>query len=78
MAPAAPSPTDYSSWSVGDLEAEQARLAAHRTVVREAQVAVGAELEIRAALERLSEPARRIVRVRLEGAVRPEGATSHA
>ena len=62
-----------SLWTTVELEAEAVRLGLERTQVRLAQVAVSSELEIRRALETLSPEARRIVQIRLEGGIAPEG-----
>lgn len=49
-------------------------LAKQRSEVREEQVAVQAEIDLRAALAAMPGEARRVVELRLGGGVRPEGA----
>lgn len=64
---------NISSLSDERLSALADELAAERTRIREAQVEVQAELDIRAAVNAMPANARRIVKLRLEGGVAPSG-----
>jgi hypothetical protein len=78
MAPApAPATVDYSTWSDEDLTARADVLAAERTRVRLDQVAIGVELEIRRSLAAMSPETRRVISLRLGGAVGSDGAAAN-
>jgi hypothetical protein len=64
---------DLTTLDGGALEQLRADLAAKRTEIREAQVAVQAEIDFRAALDAMPDASRRIVQIRLAGGVAPVG-----
>lgn len=64
---------DVTKMSTEDLRAEQEQLAAERTRVRERQVAVAAELDLRSALDSMPAESARLVKLRLDGSIGPTG-----
>jgi hypothetical protein len=62
--------------SMEELEAKRDELAKQRTAVREEQVAVQAEIDLRIAMQSMPDSARRVVLERMGGTVESEGGTN--